>query len=60
MDKQKPLVNEVVTHRLTPEAYRELEGKLPKPTNPNDGIAAAYNLGIQHVLSVLRNGFVVG
>uniref|UniRef100_A0AB74UNZ1 Uncharacterized protein n=1 Tax=Aeromonas phage vB_AdhaP_MF TaxID=3367373 RepID=A0AB74UNZ1_9CAUD len=44
-------------HRLTPEAYRELESKLPKPiAGPND--QTAFNLGIQHVLSVLRAGFV--
>lgn len=48
----------VETHRLTPAAYKQLEQQLPKPVNPTDGIAAAYNLGIQHVLSILRNGFV--
>ncbi|AZQ96399.1 hypothetical protein ZPAH7B_orf00018 [Aeromonas phage ZPAH7B] len=46
-----------VVHRLTPEAYRELESKLPKPiAGPND--QTAFNLGIQHVLAVLRQGFV--
>lgn len=49
----------VETHRLSAESYTQLEKQLPKPVNPTDGIAAAYNLGIQHVLSVLRNGFVV-
>lgn len=48
----------VEVHRLTSQAYKQLEQSLPKPVNPTDGIAAAYNLGIQHVLSVLRNGFV--
>lgn len=57
--KEQPTVNVVETHRLTAAAYRELESKLPQPTNPTDGIAAAYNLGIQRVLGILRNGFVV-
>lgn len=44
-------------HRLTPEAYRQLESKLPKPlAGPND--QTAFNLGVQHVLAVLREGFV--
>ncbi|AOT25395.1 hypothetical protein QLL94_gp29 [Pectobacterium phage PP2] len=47
-----------VLHRLSPEAYRQLEQKLPQPATPADGTQAAYNLGIQYVLKVLRDGFV--
>ena len=56
MDKQQQEVKAI--HRLTPEAYRELEKKLPNPATPVDGTQAAYNLGIQYVLKVLRDGFV--
>lgn len=57
MSKTPETVTEI--HRLTPEAYRQLEQKLPAASLPRDGVAAAYSLGIQHVLSVLREGFVI-
>lgn len=47
-----------VIHRLSPEAYAQLEKLLPQPTAPNDGTRAAYQLGVQYVLQVLRQGFV--
>lgn len=56
MSKPEDKVTEV--HRLTPAAYRQLEKALPAASVPKDGTAAAYQLGIQYVLSVLRNGFV--
>ncbi|AWH15414.1 hypothetical protein [Aeromonas phage 25AhydR2PP] len=58
MEKKDIPVEVKYMHRLTPEAYRQLEMKLPKPlAGPND--QTAFNLGIQHVLSVIREGFVV-
>ncbi|CUH74605.1 hypothetical protein AXI70_gp30 [Cronobacter phage Dev-CD-23823] len=54
----KPEQKVELVHRLTPEAYKQLESILPKPTVPDDGIRAAYNLGIQYVLRTLREGFV--
>lgn len=48
-----------VVHRLSAEAYAQLEKQLPQPTAPNDGTRAAYQLGVQYVLQVLRQGFVV-
>lgn len=45
-------------HRLTPQAYRELERQMPKPTAGTEQ-QTAFNLGVQHVLQALRNGFVV-
>lgn len=56
MSKPEDKVTEV--HRLTPAAYRQLEKALPAASVPKDGTTAAYQLGIQYVLSVLRNGFV--
>lgn len=50
--------SEKSVHRLTPEAYRQLERMLPPPGCPKDGTQAAFNLGVQHVLAVLRGGFV--
>lgn len=50
----------VKLHRLTPEAYRELEKQCTPPCTPKDGYAAAYALGQQQVLMLLRRGFVVG
>ena len=51
-------MSEKAVHRLTPEAYKELERALPEP-RATDGIQAAYNLGVQAVLKKLREGFVV-
>lgn len=45
-------------HRLSQEAYRQLEQQMPAPI-AKDAIQAAFNLGVQHVLAALRKGFVV-
>ncbi len=48
--------------RLTQEVYEKLEAQLPKlvvgPQTPEHQIG--YLLGIQYVLSVLREGFTIG
>ncbi|CCI88412.2 hypothetical protein BN110_040 [Yersinia phage phiR8-01] len=46
-----------VTHRLTPEAYAQLEKQMPKPVSGTE-MQTAFNLGVQHVLAALRQGFV--
>lgn len=45
--------------RLTQEAYKQLTAQLPKLGNPKDGIEAAFLLGVQTVLTKLRDGFTV-
>lgn len=55
----------VEIHRLTPEAYRALERAVGGPANPvvtntTSELQAGSQLGIQHVLKVLRDGFVIG
>lgn len=51
-------VKEVV--RLDPYQYSVLEGKLPGPYIGKDTteLQCAYNLGVQAVLKLLREGFV--
>lgn len=41
--------------------YRKLEQQVARPvvTNTTTEVQAAFALGVQHVLEVLRNGFVV-
>lgn len=54
--------SELVTHRLSPEAYRALEQTLSNTSvssSTTDG-QAFYKLGIEHALKTLREGFVVG
>lgn len=48
--------------RLTPEVYADLERKLPAPFVARDTteLQAAFNLGVQHVLKLLREGYVIG
>lgn len=48
-------------YRLTPEVYEKLEGQLPKPivTGQTTEHQVGYLLGIQYVLSVLREGFTI-
>lgn len=48
--------------RLTPEVYEKLEQQLPKPmvTANTTEHMIGYLLGIQFVLSVLREGFTIG
>ncbi|QOC54224.1 hypothetical protein Atoyac13_44 [Aeromonas phage Atoyac13] len=48
---------EKVLHRLSPAAYAELERKLPPPVAGSEQ-QTAFNLGVQHVLHILRQGFV--
>ena len=51
-------IKEVV--RLDPYQYSVLEGKLPGPHIGKDTteLQCAYNLGVQAVLKLLREGFV--
>lgn len=47
--------------RLRPDVYESLVRQLPKPMltpGQNDPQYAAFLLGIQHVLGLLRDGFV--
>lgn len=61
--KPRPLVREVARERhvLSQEQYKELERKLPGPglTHGDSGEHYAFNLGVQHALRVLREGFVI-
>lgn len=47
--------------RLTPEVYKSLEDQLPKPivNSQTSEQMIGYMLGIQYVLSVLREGFTI-
>lgn len=47
--------------RLTPEVYKSLEDQLPKPivNNQTSEHQLGYLLGIQYVLTVLREGFTI-
>lgn len=59
MDTPTPNIEEVVV--LTRAQYEKLENQLPAPvpsSNTTD-IQAGYQLGIQHVLKLLRQGFVM-
>lgn len=49
-------------HRLSPEAYAQLLKQCPMIAVTNDTSAhqAGFQLGVQHVLQKLREGFVVG
>lgn len=49
----------IEVHRLSPESYKALEQTLPKPVSGGNN-SAEYLLGIQYVLTVLRNGYVSG
>lgn len=56
----KPMKEQVVT-RLTPEVYAALEEKVPPPnvTTTTTELLAGYQLGVQVVLKLLREGYVV-
>lgn len=48
-------------YRLDPEQYKRLSAQLPQPI-PGEGttdIQAGFLLGIQHVLTKLREGYVI-
>lgn len=49
-------------HRLSKEAYESLEKQLGpiKPTSTTTPIEAGYNLGVQHVLKLIREGYTIG
>lgn len=49
-------------HRLTASAYQKVEAAVAPPTvnNNTTPTSAAYQLGVQSVLRVLRDGYVVG
>lgn len=58
-------MGEIVTKqyaRLTKEVYEDLERKLPAPTVQRDttDLQAGFQLGVQHVLKMLREGYVIG
>lgn len=55
----KPAPSEVVTMRLSQDAYHQLENSLPKTHSVDNAIEAGFLLGIQHVLAKLRSGFTV-
>ena len=58
----KPSRSIQVVHRLSPEAYAELEKQLEQPyvnAGTTEG-QAFYKLGVQQTLKQLREGFVVG
>lgn len=53
----------VVTHRLSQEAYQALEKQVRVPISVGPDTTAqqcGYQLGVQHVLSTVRSGFVHG
>jgi hypothetical protein len=50
----------IPTHRLSLDAYRQLLTKLPKIGVPRTAEEACTMVGIQMVLSLLREGYVVG
>lgn len=46
--------------RLTPDQYAALAKMVPRPAAPTDGTHAAWLLGCQFVLALVREGFVLG
>lgn len=48
--------------RLDAVQYRELERRLPPPavTNSTSDLMAGYQLGVQAVLKLIREGFTIG
>lgn len=60
MQPEEPMKEQVVT-RLEPEVYAALEGKVPPPnvTTTTTELMAGYQLGVQTVLKLLRDGYVV-
>lgn len=51
-----------IIHRLSPEAYRQLEQQVQAPfvTDKTTDTQAGFQLGIQYILKLLRDGFVIG
>jgi hypothetical protein len=61
MPSKTPTAATPVRHviRFTPEVYRDLVAKLPRPhvDERTSDLQAGFQLGVQHVLAVLRDGF---
>ena len=57
-----PQIKSQTMFRLSPDAYAELERKVQPPFVQNETtvLQAGYQLGIQAVLKLLREGYVVG
>jgi len=55
-------MNEQTLVRLDPTQYQQLERHLPPPsvTNSTSDLMAGYQLGVQAVLKLLREGYTVG
>lgn len=56
----RKIIRKVVLHTISREVYMALEQKLrvaPPQTNTTD-IQAGYLLGVEHVLRILRDGWV--
>ncbi len=54
-------MKEQVVTRLEPNVYAALEAKVPPPnvTTTTTELMAGYQLGVQTVLKLLRDGYVV-
>lgn len=57
-----PRISTQVHHRLSPQAYQQLEAQVGhiRMSDQTSDINAGFQLGIQHVLRYLRDGFVAG
>jgi len=55
-------MTEQILIRLDPAQYRRLEQQLPPPavTNTTSDLMAGYQLGVQAVLKILREGYTIG
>jgi hypothetical protein len=55
-------MKELVVVRLDQSMYRELEQKLTPPvvTSQTTDLQAGYQLGVQSVLKMLREGYTLG
>jgi len=52
----------ITVHRLSSEAYKQLEAKVQPPFvgDKTTDLQAGFQLGLQHILKLVREGFVVG
>ena len=55
-----PDSTEQVITRLSEDVYKQLESTMPQPfvSTTTTDLQAGFALGVQHVLGVLRRGFV--
>lgn len=60
-ESSKNITKEVVFHRFNEDMYKELLKRCPKilVDNNTNGHYAGYLLGVQHVLSIIREGFKI-